>query len=475
MRKILLLTLLIGLFTTLSFAKTSENDEWYATVDWSEVDDVFEWGLHMSMIYNGDVVFFGDSLFMCDASPEPGTYAYSYKWNPLEWEAPRYQTVGHVVHWVAGLEIAGDYEYVIYADKLFKVLNNLTTAEGEEPTAAGNTDYEEMAGVVWGPEIDFPENYVVVWNDYESWQPGFIVFNLDNEKVYKCLKATPVFGNMKPGADEAADYWEELGDADKILSLPGVTVPEWDDERVWLIGSIVKYGDKYYKAKNQTHIGGEEFPDVTGEAAYWEEIIFSLLGNQLPINFVGYWNDNMVWKPGYHSIYEGSVFKCMFETHINGTENPGQVEWGYWSPEPLGTEEDILNIEGVTIPDWTDDCWWPVDAVVSYNGKHYRCIHQTHKNGYELPENTGQGYWVEITNFAAGIEDVVVKEFNCYVDNGGVLRVTSYSGKVTIELYNQLGQAVAKSYNDYVKLPGNGVYIARITVNGKATAVKIVW
>ena len=441
-----------------SFAKAVETD-------WSEVDDVWVWGLHLNQIYLGDIVIFNGVMYQCIGNIETGgTFAYSYMWNPTAWEEPNYQEVAPVAAWESGKEFAqGDY--VTSDNKLYRCLNAVTASAKPADAPA---DYEELANVIPAPVIEFPENFVAIWDDFNSWQPGFFVIYMEDENVYKCLKATDVMGEQLPGA-ENSEYWSEsLGNAKDILSMTDVVIPEWDDLRIWIIGSVVKYEDKYYQALSQTHIGFEEFPGSTG--GYWQEIDFATFGNQLPENFIGYWSDDMVWNPGYHAIYNGKVYECIAQTHKNGNEHP-ETTWGHWNNTPKGDESELPNIEGVTIPEWDDLRSWPVGSVVLYNGEYYRCLAKTTAGGGENPE-TPWGYWAK-AEFTS-INDIQVDKVAYYVDNGRLIVKTS-SANVNVELYSYTGQLLGTSLVNNITLPNKGLYIAKITVDGKAVAAKIIW
>ncbi|MDR1663558.1 MAG: hypothetical protein LBR83_01360 [Clostridiales bacterium] len=115
-------------------------------------------------------------------------------------------------------------------------------------------------------------NDVGFWYDDYVWSAGDAAIYEGN--VYICVADTHVGGEEFPGSGYGywtnGDSWNienPYGTEAELLTIPEVTIPEWNDETVWNIGAIVRYNGNVYVCLATTHIAGGEHPETTW--GYW--------------------------------------------------------------------------------------------------------------------------------------------------------------------------------------------------------------
>ena len=257
-----------------------------AEVVWPET--VNEWGLEgVVSITTGQIVYYNDAFYQCTANvaveagkePETATANFTKITDSQMWVE-----VG-TDNWIL------EGSYVIYFDnKVYKALQTTSSYSIEwwSPIVLGPEVYETICNVALieprelpePPAVELPENYVGYWTDDFSWQPGFHA--IYNGKVYPCLAATHPDGGENP--ETIWGYWgAALGDEADLLSL-AVTIPAWDDTRIWPVGAVVSYNGQYHKCLAATHIGGGEHPETTW--GYWEILNFGGSGLNDKINTI---------------------------------------------------------------------------------------------------------------------------------------------------------------------------------------------
>ena len=242
-----------------------------AEITWPET--VNEWGLEgVANIATNEIVYYNNAFYQCAAEiavetgkePETATANFTKITDSQMWE------VSGSDNWI----LAGTY-VVYYDNKVYKALSTTSSYSIEwwSPIVLGPEVYETICDVVLKeprefpepPTMDLPENYVGYWTDDFSWLPGYHA--IYNGKVVPCIAATHIEGGEHP--ETTWGYWgEALGEEANLLLLEGVTIPAWDDTRIWPIGAVVSYNGKYHKCLAATHIEGGEHPETTW--GYWE-------------------------------------------------------------------------------------------------------------------------------------------------------------------------------------------------------------
>ncbi|MDR0865063.1 MAG: T9SS type A sorting domain-containing protein [Candidatus Symbiothrix sp.] len=363
-KTLLFLAICLTSVNTTLFSKTSDG-AWPPASDYT----IQEWHTGMGHIDFNQIVYYAGGFYQCTA--EDGTESWSDPWNPTEWEAPHYAKVAEGQLWEVNLgTITAGTNYIWESAVYECILSGDSWGDGFSPTGWNSTSYTKICNIEMVPlaENPLPANYVGYWYDNDlSWLPGWI-------------------------AIDAVD----------------IVDPE------------------------------------TGEVVHTASHL---------------------------------VYKCVAKTNPNGGEYPGSA-FGHWQheepwntpPTPMGEEKDLLTLEGVSIPEWTDEPSWPVGAIVSYNSNYYTCLVQTHKGGGETPETTW-GYW-EPLNLYSSIQNIGIESLK-YSVKDGILSILNASN-ANIELYNVAGQLVAKTSGAFVELPQKGVYVAKMVVDGKTATLKVV-
>jgi len=258
-----------------------------AEIIWPET--VNEWGLEsVTSIATNEIVYYNNAFYQCTADiaveagkdPETATANFTKIADCQMWE-------------VSGSDdwIPADSHVIYFDNKVYKALQTTSSYSIEwwSPIVLGPEVYETICDVALieprefpePPTVELPENYVGYWTDDISWSPGFHA--IYNGKVFPCIATTTITGGEHPETEWG--YWGgSVGDEVDLLSL--VTVPAWDDTRVWPIGAIVSYNDNVHKCLAATHIDGGEHPE-TGWG-YWEILSFDITGFNNMINTVDY-------------------------------------------------------------------------------------------------------------------------------------------------------------------------------------------
>ena len=323
-------------------------------------------------------------------------------------------------------------------------------------------------------EIDWPES-VNEWGieGITNITEGEIVY-YDNA-FYQCTADIAVEEGNDPAT--ATDSYTKIADAN-IWVIVGT-----DD---WILaGTYLIYSGSVYKVLETTSSYSDGW-SPTGWNSDCYELVCSIVlidsGEEpvtieefLPANYVGYWNSNFSWLPGFHTIFEGGVYPCLIKTHAPDGEDPISSlngDWGYWAAS-IGNEADLLSLEDITIPVWTGDNAWPVGAIVSLDGNYYKCVVQTRVPDGENPVTSitnNWGYW-EVLNLTSTIKEVT---FSNYVIKDGHLYFTNNPAKLEVQLYNITGQLIKESRLNNLELPYSGIFIVKAVVDAKPVLFKII-
>ena len=337
-----------------------------------------------------------------------------------------------------------------------------------------------FAAANWPPTND---DYVYDWRTNVFSEEGWIVHY--DGKLYECLARVKFDGT----------WWNPAN----LLTAPNLYFAELGVAKRWIpcIGAInqgeyILHNSALYQCNTATN-------SSEWVSANFDEIcnadLTAIIGdpcevpNVLPDNYVGYWYDNeQTWSPGWIGVdaSTGLVYKCIATTNPNGGESPTSQYGHWWSnggawnapPVSLGSVEDLLNIDGVTISAWDDLRKWPMGAIVEHEGKYYfyfynsSIIYTTKGAGQEPGTEAGFDFWSELTlNKPVSVAQTATDQLNYFVQDG-YLMVNS-SEQVSIQLYNFTGQIVATAAGNSIKLPQLGVYIAKINAGGKIVTVKV--
>jgi|GEM_PF-2770010 len=343
-------------------------------------------------------------------------------------------------------------------------LNSSTFAAANWPPTSGDYVYDWRTGV---------------WSE-EGW-----IVHYDG-KLYECLVRVKFDGTWWNPANLLAApnlYFAELGVAKRWIPCIGAISQ----------GEYMLYDNALYQCNTATN-SNEWVP------ANFDEICVADLTtisgdpcdepNILPANYVGYWYDNVQrWSPGWIGVNAstGLVYKCIALTNANGGEGPTSQFGHWWSdggawnapPVSLGSVENLLNINGVTIPAWDDLRAWPMGAIVEHEGKYYfyfynsSIIYTTKGAGQEPGTVAGFEFWEELElNPITSVAQITADQLSYFVQNGYL--VVNSSDQVSIQLYSITGQLIATAAGNSIALPQNGAYIAKINVGGKIATVKVV-
>ena len=245
-----------------------------AEITWPET--VNEWGLEgVTNIATNEIVYYNNAFYQCtaaiavEAGKEPATATANFT---KITDSHMWVVVG-TDDWIL------EGFYVIYYDnKVYKALRTTSSYSIDywAPTANDMVGvYETICEIVLieprelpePPAVTLPDNFVGYWTDDVSWLPGYHA--IYNGRVFPCIATTHINGGEHP--ETTWGYWgEALGEEANLLSLEGVTIPAWDDTRIWPVGSVVSYNGKYHKCLAATHIEGGEHPETTW--GYWVEL-----------------------------------------------------------------------------------------------------------------------------------------------------------------------------------------------------------
>ena len=98
-------------------------------------------------------------------------------------------------------------------------------------------------------------NPVGFWSDNVRWNPGDIA--IYNDTIGKCLAQTHIDGGETP--ETTWGYWNQIGTyttEEAFVEDFGDSIPSWNDATIWHVGAIVEYQGRYFRALDNTHIGG---------------------------------------------------------------------------------------------------------------------------------------------------------------------------------------------------------------------------
>lgn len=288
MKKVILLFsafLLASVFSTV-FANTSKT-----TDSWPPAGDatIYEWRLSTNdapfVASYLQIVFDQDGFYQC--MEEDGAPAYSDGWGPhTTWAVPHWEKVADGRLWETNLGVIAFGEYFVYGDAVYQCTNPEGTEswgdEGWGPTGWNSTSYTKICDADLVPKTDpgevnvLPDNYVGYWYDNDlAWLKGWIGINWELHTVHQCIANAHANGGETPGGQGTSwGYWTaSLGEEKDLLSIEGVTIPTWDDERSWPLGAIVQLGGKYYTCLADTHKDGGEIPGGDGSTwGYWTDL-----------------------------------------------------------------------------------------------------------------------------------------------------------------------------------------------------------
>ena len=306
-------------------------------------------------------------------------------------------------------------EIVYYNNAFYQCTAAIAVEAGKEP-ATTTTNYTKVA-------------------DCRMWEVGMSHINFEEYVIYKGFV-------YQCTAADGTDAWSS-----------GWNPTEWEAPNYKTICGIAL-------------IGSDEEPEPE-----------PTIDEFLPDNYVGYWNADFSWHPGFHTIQAGGVYPCIAKTHTPGGEDPASSlggNWGYWDAS-IGNEADLLSLEGITIPAWIGDNAWPVGAIVALEGSYYKCIAQTHTPGGENPVASidgGWGYW-EVLDLNTGL-DKVTKNDIAYTIQDGRLYFSNSPVKLQVQLYNVVGQLINETAQNGIELPNTGAFIVKAVVDGNPASFKVV-